>query len=59
MALNFPASPVDGQIYYDTVSGNRYIYVADTTKWVYVANNQPLPGSTSNSQSCICSNNLK
>jgi hypothetical protein len=50
MALNFPASPVDGQIYYDTVSGNRYIYVADTTKWMYVANNQPLPGSTSNSQ---------
>jgi hypothetical protein len=41
MALNFPASPVDGQIYYDTASGNRYVYDAATTKWSYTANNTP------------------
>ena len=41
MALNFPASPVDGQIYYDATSGNRYVYVASSTKWEYSANNTP------------------
>ena len=41
MALNFPASPVDGQIYYDSTSGNRYVYKAATTKWEYTANNTP------------------
>ena len=35
MALNFPSSPVDGQIYFDSTSGNRYVYVAATTKWQF------------------------
>ena len=33
MALNFPNSPVDGQIYYDTVSGAKYVWVAASSKW--------------------------
>ena len=33
MALNFPASPVDGQVYYDPVTNSKYVYVAASTKW--------------------------
>lgn len=33
MALNFPASPVDGQVYVDTTSGNRYVYNATKSTW--------------------------
>lgn len=49
MALNFPSSPVDGQIYYDSSSGNRYVYDATATKWKYAANNDPYTG-VSNTQ---------
>ena len=38
MALNFPTSPVDGQTYYDSSSGNRYIYDSARSLWKYVAN---------------------
>ena len=33
MALNFPNSPVDGQIYYDPTSGAKYVWVAASSKW--------------------------
>lgn len=33
MALNFPASPTDGQIYIDPTSGNRYVYDAARIRW--------------------------
>lgn len=48
MALNFPNSPIDGQIYFDASSGNRYIYDSANTIWKYAANNS-LVGSA-NSQ---------
>ena len=33
MALNFPNSPVDGQIYYDTTTGAKYVWEAASSKW--------------------------
>lgn len=33
MAVNFPSSPTNGQIYIDTVSGNIYIYDSTSNKW--------------------------
>ena len=33
MALNFPNSPIDGQVYVDSTSGNRYVYDATRTRW--------------------------
>lgn len=33
MALNFPNSPIDGQVYIDTISGNRYVYDAANIRW--------------------------
>jgi hypothetical protein len=43
MAINFPSNPVNGQIYYDTNSGNRYFYESTAGRWVYAANNEPFP----------------
>lgn len=48
MALNFPNSPVDGQTYLDTSSGNRYVYDSANTLWKYASNNNIL--TTSNNQ---------
>lgn len=39
MALNFPATPTDGQIYVDASSGNQYRYDLANTKWKYASNN--------------------
>jgi hypothetical protein len=39
MALNFPATPTDGQIYVDAASGNQYRYDLANTKWKYASNN--------------------
>lgn len=39
MALNFPATPTDGQIYVDASSGNQYRYDLANTKWKYSSNN--------------------
>ena len=33
MALNFPGSPTNGQVYIDTATGNRYVYDAARTRW--------------------------
>ena len=33
MALNFPNSPTDGQIYTDTPSGNRWVWDSANTVW--------------------------
>jgi hypothetical protein len=34
MAINFPNSPTNGQVYIDTASGNRYVYDAAKIRWV-------------------------
>jgi hypothetical protein len=39
MALTFPSSPSNGQIYTDTTTGNRYIYNATAGVWSFAANN--------------------
>lgn len=33
MALNFPNSPTDGQIFIDPTSGNRYVYNTAKSRW--------------------------
>ena len=33
MALNFPNTPSDGQIYIDPTSGNRYVYDGPNSRW--------------------------
>ena len=38
MAINFPNSPTNGQIFLDTTTGNRYIYNSDKGQWRYAAN---------------------
>jgi hypothetical protein len=38
MALDFPSSPSNGQIFVDSGSGNRYVYEAATTKWKSIQN---------------------
>ncbi len=38
MAINFPNSPSDGQVYFDTTSGNRYVYDATAGTWMSRAN---------------------
>jgi hypothetical protein len=39
MALTFPSSPTNGQIYADTTTGNRYIYNSTAGVWSFAANN--------------------
>ena len=39
MALTFPSSPTNGQVYTDTTSGNRYIYDSTRQVWKYSSNN--------------------
>jgi hypothetical protein len=39
MALTFPSSPVDGQLYIDSGTGNRYIYDSGKGLWKYASNN--------------------
>lgn len=39
MALTFPSSPTNGQIYTDTVTGYRYIYNSNTSAWGFSSNN--------------------
>jgi hypothetical protein len=39
MALTFPSSPTNGQIYTDTVTGNRYIFDSAKSLWKFAANN--------------------
>lgn len=33
MAINFPNSPTNNQVFLDPTSGNQYIYDSTTTKW--------------------------
>ena len=39
MALTFPSSPTNGQVYSDTTTGNRYIYDSTNNIWKFAANN--------------------
>jgi hypothetical protein len=39
MALTFPSSPIDGQVFTDTETGNRYLYDATRGLWKFAANN--------------------
>ena len=39
MALTFPSSPSNGQLYTDTVTGYRYIYNAAAGVWSFSSNN--------------------
>jgi hypothetical protein len=39
MALTFPSTPTNGQIYLDTITGNRYIYNSNTGAWAFSSNN--------------------
>ncbi len=39
MALSFPANPTNGQVYTDTVTGNRYLFNSTANVWSYAANN--------------------
>ena len=41
MALNFPSSPANNDIYYDTSTGNRYIYLSTISAWKYASNVYP------------------
>jgi C1q domain len=38
MALTFPPSPANGEIFTDTVTGNRYIYVSASGLWKFASN---------------------
>jgi len=38
MAINFPSSPTNGQVYVDSTSGNRYIYVSSYNYWKFASN---------------------
>ena len=55
MALNFPATPANGQIYYDTTSGNRYVFDSAKSQWRYSANS--ILSAASNGQVLFESNN--
>jgi hypothetical protein len=39
MALTFPSSPTNGQVYTDTITGNRYIYDSAKGFWKFSSNN--------------------
>lgn len=39
MALVFPSSPTNGQVFTDTGTGNRYVYDASKGVWKYSSNN--------------------
>ena len=39
MALTFPSSPTNGQIFTDTATGYRYIYNATAGVWAFSSNN--------------------
>ena len=39
MALTFPSSPTNGQVYTDTITGNRYIYDSANGFWKFSSNN--------------------
>jgi hypothetical protein len=39
MALTFPSGPSNGQVYTDSVTGNRYIYDSGKGLWKYASNN--------------------
>ncbi len=47
MALTFPSSPTNGQIYVDTVTGNRYLYDSTSNILKYAANNVGMSVSSS------------
>lgn len=38
MAINFPNSPVDGEIFYDNISGNRFVFESAKSRWKAAAN---------------------
>lgn len=46
MALNFPNSPTDGQVYTDAVTGNRYVYSSGSQRWNFSANGIDMSVST-------------
>ena len=33
MAINFPNSPTDGQLFIDSATSNQYVYDSANTKW--------------------------
>lgn len=39
MALVFPTSPTNGQVYTDSTTGNRYVYDSSKGVWKYSSNN--------------------
>ncbi len=39
MTIQFPASPANNQIYFDTATGNRYKWSSVHQSWLYTANN--------------------
>ncbi len=47
MAINLPNSPVEGQIYFDTTTGNRYKYNAYFSIWSAFANSS-IEGTSNN-----------
>ena len=46
MALTFPSSPTNGQVYTDTTTGNRYIYDSSKGLWKYSSNSVGMTVST-------------
>jgi len=46
MALNFPSSPSNGQIYTDVSSGNKYTYYSNYSYWAYTPDSSGGGGAT-------------
>lgn len=42
MALDFPASPANGQIYFDSTSGSEYIFNTSYSAWIYSSGVTPV-----------------